>query len=105
MTMRENAHDGGPSGVVMEGIGTQRHTGHRVVQSHEKKFIASKNKDKMIPIQYGGGAALHEQMSMSSFSSIYQGTVPGMREHDSILNDSMTTPPSRKSSRDGYIDA
>ena len=50
MTMRENAHDGGPSGVVMEGIGTQRHTGHRVVQSHEKKFIASKNKDKMIPI-------------------------------------------------------
>ena len=31
-----------------------------------------------------------------------------MRDHDSILNDSLATPPSRKSSRDnadGYIDA
>lgn len=82
------------------------------MQSHEKKFIASKNKDRIMPIAghhalYGGGVALHEQMSMSSFSSIYQGTVPGMREHDSLLNDSMATP-SRKSSRDerdGYIDA
>lgn len=57
---------------------------------------------------YYGGGGLHEQMSVSSFSSFYQGTVPQLREQDSILNDSMTTPPSRKSSRDagdGFIDA
>ena len=50
MTVRDNEHhQAGPSGpssaTVMSGIGTQRHAGNRVVQSHEKKFIASKNKD------------------------------------------------------------
>ena len=40
----------------------------------------------------------HEQLNVSSLSSIMNGTPRQTREHDSILNDSMTTPPSHKSS-------
>ena len=77
----------------MSGVETTRNA-VRVAQSHEKKFMAAKNTGNN-NVQYGVG---HDQMSCSSLSSIVQGTPRHTRDHDSILNDSMHTPPSRKSS-------
>ena len=78
----------------MSGVETTRNA-VRVAQSHEKKFMAAKNTGNNNNVQYG---AAHDQMSCSSLSSIVQGTPRHTRDHDSILNDSMHTPPSRKSS-------
>ena len=62
----------------------------RIAQSHEKKIMMSAKGNRR-------DEKYHEHYSMSSLSSIMHGT-PRHTNHDSILNDSMTTPPSRKSS-------